>query len=68
MQKSPIDEVSSVQVTVVPKEDINPVDPELAKYLNRDYWEQRKTTESPVSPSAPSPMIQQVNTVLLKVS
>lgn len=33
-----------------------PSDPELAKYLNRDYWEQRKTLESPASPSAPSPM------------
>lgn len=40
-------------------------DPELAKYLNRDYWEQRgnngfnsgKMLESPASPSAPSPMV-----------
>jgi hepatocyte growth factor-regulated tyrosine kinase substrate len=34
-----------------------PTDPELAKYLNRSYWEQRQATEeSPASPSAPSPM------------
>ncbi|KAH8403023.1 hypothetical protein KR222_003165, partial [Zaprionus bogoriensis] len=32
--------------------------PELAKYLNRSYWEQRKISEtsSMASPSAPSPM------------
>ncbi|XP_028900068.1 hepatocyte growth factor-regulated tyrosine kinase substrate isoform X2 [Zeugodacus cucurbitae] len=31
--------------------------PDLAKYLNRSYWEQRKVNESPLaSPSAPSPM------------
>ncbi|CAD6999989.1 unnamed protein product [Ceratitis capitata] len=31
--------------------------PDLAKYLNRSYWEQRKVSESPLaSPSAPSPM------------
>lgn len=33
-------------------------DPDLAKYLNRSYWEQRKVNESPASPSAPSPMPQ----------
>lgn len=43
---------------------LDSTDPELAKYLNRDYWEQRgsgigngKTIESPASPSAPSPMV-----------
>ncbi|KAH8413509.1 hypothetical protein KR009_011864, partial [Drosophila setifemur] len=32
--------------------------PELAKYMNRSYWEQRKISESSsmASPSAPSPM------------
>ncbi|XP_068141573.1 hepatocyte growth factor-regulated tyrosine kinase substrate [Drosophila tropicalis] len=31
--------------------------PDLAKYLNRSYWEQRKISESSMaSPSAPSPM------------
>ncbi|XP_063696847.1 hepatocyte growth factor-regulated tyrosine kinase substrate [Culicoides brevitarsis] len=29
--------------------------PELAKYLNRDYWES-KQKDSPLSPTAPSPM------------
>uniref|UniRef100_A0A2M4A9B7 Hepatocyte growth factor-regulated tyrosine kinase substrate n=2 Tax=Anopheles triannulatus TaxID=58253 RepID=A0A2M4A9B7_9DIPT len=33
-----------------------PTDPELARYLNRNYWEQRQMMESPASPSAPSPM------------
>lgn len=32
-----------------------PSDPELARYLNRNYWEQRQATET-TSPSAPSPM------------
>ncbi|EDV57510.1 hepatocyte growth factor-regulated tyrosine kinase substrate [Drosophila erecta] len=38
-----------------PEETTNP---ELAKYLNRSYWEQRKISESSsmASPSAPSPM------------
>lgn len=44
-------------------------DPELAKYMNRDYWEQRKVLESPASPSAPSPMSQSsAGVVPLKVS
>lgn len=32
-----------------------PSDPELARYLNRNYWEQRQVQET-MSPSAPSPM------------
>lgn len=32
-----------------------PSDPELARYLNRNYWEQRQAQET-MSPSAPSPM------------
>lgn len=43
-------------------------DPELAKYMNRDYWEQRKVLESPASPSAPSPMSQTSSVLPLKVS
>lgn len=35
-------------------------DPELARYLNRSYWENRKTTDSPTSPSAPSPALSQI--------
>lgn len=43
-------------------------DPELAKYMNRDYWEQRKVLELPASPSAPSPMSQTSSVLPLKVS
>lgn len=34
------------------------MDPELARYLNRTYWEtrQKEEVERPLSPSAPSPM------------
>ncbi|KAM7351445.1 hepatocyte growth factor regulated tyrosine kinase substrate [Cochliomyia hominivorax] len=36
---------------------VEETNPELAKYLNRSYWEQRKVSDSPMaSPSAPSPM------------
>ncbi|XP_055371544.1 hepatocyte growth factor-regulated tyrosine kinase substrate [Condylostylus longicornis] len=37
-------------------------DPELAKYLNRNFWEQKKSAAAvaPASPSAPSPMPQQI--------
>lgn len=42
-------------------------DPELSKYLNRDFWEQRKTLESPASPSAPSPMSQTSSIIPIKV-
>lgn len=38
-----------------------PSDPELARYLNRSYWEQRQTGETPASPSAPSPMPSQTS-------
>ncbi|XP_020806039.1 hepatocyte growth factor-regulated tyrosine kinase substrate isoform X3 [Drosophila serrata] len=56
-QRSPSPEAPSV-----PKEFQQPAEettnPELAKYLNRSYWEQRKISESSsmASPSAPSPM------------
>lgn len=33
-----------------------PSDPELARYLNRNYWEQRQGGGETTSPSAPSPM------------
>lgn len=35
-------------------------DPELARYLNRSYWEQRQNAD-PASPSAPSPMPSQTS-------
>lgn len=63
-QKSPSPEMPLAQLSL----DDNPSDPELAKYLNRDYWESRKTTESPASPSAPSPMAQPHDAIPLKVS
>lgn len=66
--KSPTPEapIASSQSSSLAMDD-TPTDPELAKYLNRDYWEHRKTTESPASPSAPSPMPQPVNIIPLKV-
>lgn len=57
--KSPSPEPVVKQKSPSPVEEIN--DPELARYLNRGYWENRKTTDSPASPSAPSPMSQQSN-------
>lgn len=51
MQRSPSPEAPPPTPGVVE-------DPDLAKYLNRSYWEQRKVSESPASPSAPSPMPQ----------
>lgn len=56
-QRSP-----SPEAPPAPKEYQQPIEetsnPELAKYLNRSYWEQRKISESSsmASPSAPSPM------------
>lgn len=41
-----------------------PTDPEMARYLNRNYWEQRQMVESPASPSAPSPMPSQTSIVV----
>lgn len=52
----------SSPVSVSPQFDDRSTDPELAKYLNRDYWEQRGSTNqnnksNDVNPTAPSPMI-----------
>ncbi|XP_023296466.2 hepatocyte growth factor-regulated tyrosine kinase substrate [Lucilia cuprina] len=48
----------SPEAPPVPKEpQTEETNPDLAKYLNRSYWEQRKVSDSPMaSPSAPSPM------------
>lgn len=56
----------SSPVSVSPNNfDDRTTDPELARYLNRDYWEQRGTSASngtikasdiPANPTAPSPM------------
>nr|XP_029711576.1 hepatocyte growth factor-regulated tyrosine kinase substrate-like isoform X2 [Aedes albopictus] len=53
--KSPSPEPVKVQRSPSPVEE-TPADPELQRYLNRNYWEQRQTADSPASPSAPSPM------------
>lgn len=59
--KSPSPEITLKQKSPSPVDDHGSADPELARYLNRNYWEQRKTTESPASPSAPSPMPSLLN-------
>lgn len=56
----------SSPVSVSPSNfDDRTTDPELARYLNRDYWEQRGTSASngtikssdiPANPTAPSPL------------
>ena len=52
-QRSPSPEAPPVSKDSISEE----TNPELAKYLNRSYWEQRKVSDSPMaSPSAPSPM------------
>lgn len=63
--------VVQVRATSTPTDD---VDPELARYLNRPYWENKHQTEDDSSPSAPanltSPMMQsitkQVSTITLR--
>lgn len=52
----------SSPVSISPSFDDRSTDPELAKYLNRDYWEQRGTSTAnnktdEVNPTAPSPMV-----------
>ncbi|XP_061400964.1 hepatocyte growth factor-regulated tyrosine kinase substrate [Musca vetustissima] len=52
-QRSPSPEAPPAPKEPQPEE----TNPDLAKYLNRSYWEQRKVSDSPMaSPSAPSPM------------
>jgi hepatocyte growth factor-regulated tyrosine kinase substrate len=48
-----------------------PSDPELARYLNRSFWENRQTVETPASeinPSAPSPMTSIISMSMQKNS
>ena len=70
-QNSYTDEIPKV-TTVSPPITIQDqaADADLAKYMNRSYWEQKKMNQSPASPSAPSPMPQLVimNTTSAKVS
>ncbi|CAO1317164.1 unnamed protein product [Diamesa serratosioi] len=52
-----------------PVEIETPSDPELARYLNRSYWDQRgQVAESPASPSAPSPMPSSISISIQKSS
>lgn len=63
-QKSPSPEETAAKRSPSPIDEVA-CDPELSKYLNRSFWEQRKTTESP---TAPSPMLQQNNLLPMKVT
>lgn len=51
-----------------PVEPEPPSDPELARYLNRGYWENRQVAETPASPSAPSPMPSSISVNVQKSS
>lgn len=51
-----------------PVEPETPSDPELARYLNRGYWENRQIGEAPASPSAPSPMPSSISVNIQKSS
>lgn len=52
-----------------PVEPETPSDPELARYLNRSYWENRQIAENaPASPSAPSPMPSSISVNIQKSS
>ncbi|CRL02557.1 CLUMA_CG015832, isoform A [Clunio marinus] len=55
--KSPSPEM---RLSPTPVEPETPSDPELARYLNRGYWENRQINENPASPSAPSPMASSI--------
>ncbi|XP_032591938.1 hepatocyte growth factor-regulated tyrosine kinase substrate isoform X2 [Drosophila grimshawi] len=59
-QRSPSPEAAQPQMPAqqLQQQQQEETNPELAKYLNRVYWEQRKISESSsmASPSAPSPM------------
>lgn len=54
--------------TPSPVELETPSDPELARYLNRGYWENRQVGETPASPSAPSPMPSSISLNVQKSS
>lgn len=50
--------VNNTPRSISPPQEEQTMDPELARYLNRTYWEtrQKEEIERPASPSAPSPM------------
>lgn len=57
---------SEIQRSPTPEPE-TPSDPELARYLNRSYWEQRQGQET-TSPTAPSPMPSSVSLNVQKTS
>lgn len=63
--KSPSPELRRSPSPVEPE---TPSDPELARYLNRNYWENRQIGEAPASPSAPSPMPSSISVNIQKPS
>lgn len=63
--KSPSPELRRSPSPVQPE---TPSDPELARYLNRGYWENRQVAETPASPSAPSPMPSSISLNVQKSS
>jgi hepatocyte growth factor-regulated tyrosine kinase substrate len=63
--KSPSPELRRSPSPVEPE---TPSDPELARYLNRGYWENRQVAETPASPSAPSPMPSSISVNIQKSS
>lgn len=63
--KSPSPELRRSPSPVEPE---TPSDPELARYLNRGYWENRQIAETPASPSAPSPMPSSISVNVQKSS
>lgn len=56
-QRSPINSNNTPRSSSPPQDEVS-MDPELARYLNRGYWETRgkEEAERPASPSAPSPL------------
>lgn len=64
--KSPSPEVRRSPSPVEPE---TPSDPELARYLNRGYWENRQiSNDGPLSPTAPSPMPSSISLNIQKSS
>ena len=61
-------ESPELQRSPSPVELETPNDPELARYLNRGYWENRQVGETPASPSAPSPMPSSISVSVQKSS
>ena len=64
--KSPSPELRRSPSPIEPE---TPSDPELARYLNRGYWENRQVSaDGPLSPTAPSPMPSSISLNIHKSS